>query len=90
MRPEGHLDLEGIAAGVDSVQVDGLEQVGSDRLEPPGKVAVRQPKNHSREHAAELADQPSCRRPLRDDAAGERLRAVRELADDGRDVRPLG
>src|ERR1051325_6541748 len=57
-RAVGHLDLEGVAAGADRIEVDRLQHLAPEALEAAGEVAPLAPQDESCVGAAAAADPP--------------------------------
>src|SRR5205085_116606 len=68
-RAIGELDLEGVAAGADGGQVDGLEHFAAEALEAAGEVADGQSEDGARVEAAALAQEPPAEAPVHGAAA---------------------
>src|SRR5664279_3681581 len=66
---ESRLDLEGVTAGMDRVEIDGLEDIGPPCLEAAGQVAVRQTEHDPREDPAAQTDDAPHGTPARDGTA---------------------
>src|SRR5207253_9831297 len=69
--PVGRLDLEGVALRVDRVEVDGLEHVPAEALEPAGEVADPVLLEDAGVDVAGGGDRAADRAPVRDRAAGD-------------------
>src|SRR5512146_547331 len=78
-RAVGHLDLEGIAARVDRVEVDRLEHLAAEALEAAGEIAHLHAQHEAGVGAAAAADRPPHRAPVADTAAGHVARADRQV-----------
>src|SRR2546430_2397244 len=63
-RAIGELDLEGVAAGADVGQVDGLEHFAAEALEAASEVADGQAEDGARVEAAALAQEPPAEAPV--------------------------
>src|SRR5680860_1373479 len=68
-RAVGHLDLEGVAARLDRVEVDRLQHLAAEALEAAGQVADADAEHEARVGAAAAADRPAQRAPVADPAA---------------------
>ena len=71
-RPERHLDLEDVAAGVDAVERDRRQRRGAPGLEPAGEVPRAEAQDAPSEDAAAARDDPPAEAPV-DDAAALRV-----------------
>ena len=78
-RPVGHLDLEGVAASLDRVEVDRLQHLAAEALEAAGQVVDLDPEHEPRVGAAAAADRPPQRPPVADPAAGDVARAEHQV-----------
>ncbi len=74
-RAVGHLDLEHIAAGMDTVGGDRPECRRPPCLEATGQVVHTEPEHNAREQAAAARDQPPPEPPVLDPATGRVPRA---------------
>src|SRR3954451_4048722 len=82
-RTVGQLDLEGVAAGGDLVEVDGLQHLAAEALEATGEVAHLDPQHQPRVGTAAAADRAPKWSPVADPPA-------RDVAGAEHDVGPLG
>src|SRR5207248_1399770 len=73
------LDLKGIAARADAVEVDRFEHLAPKALEAPGQVAHAQPEHPTRIEGATLAHQAPQRAPVAHTAAGHVARAQGQI-----------
>ena len=69
-RPVGRLDLEGIAAGLQRVEVDRLQDLAAEALEAAGQVPHLHAEREAGVGAAAAADRLPQPAPVRDPAAG--------------------
>ena len=83
--PEGHLDLEHVATGVDAVERDGREGRRAPGLEAAGQVVDRQAQHDPGEEAAAARDDATTDPPVDDAAAGRVARADDEVGLAGHD-----
>src|SRR5204863_1073598 len=67
--PEGHLDLEDVAAGVDPVERNLGEGLRPPRLEAAGEVVRTQPEDDPGEEAPAAGDDPPREAPVDHPAA---------------------
>ena len=83
-RAIGQLDLEGVALGVDRVQVDRLEHRAAEALEAAGEVADGDAEQQPRIERAAGGDGAAHGAPVLDAAAGHVARAQHEVRVAGR------
>src|SRR4051794_3158318 len=63
-RAEGRLDLEGVALRGERFQVDRLEDLAPEALEPAGEIVDLDAERGARVRAAPAADRPAARPPI--------------------------
>src|SRR6266550_810212 len=78
-RAVGHLDLEGVAAGGDRVEVDRLQHLAPEALEAAGQVADADAEQDARVERAARRDEPPHDAPVPNRPAGHVARAEHEV-----------
>src|SRR6185312_7413828 len=78
-RAVGHLDLEGVAAGLNRIEVDRLQHLAAEALEAAGHVGDVDAEDQLRVGAAAAADRLAQRPPVADAAAGHVARAEHDV-----------
>src|SRR5664279_4678531 len=81
-RPEGHLDLEDVAPGVDAVERDPGQRLGAPGLEATGEVVRGETQYEPGEEAAAPRDHPPGKPPVNDAATGTCLLYTSDAADE--------